>query len=83
MLLINPHFLHPHKTMVPNGPKNGPNSPKKLQVNEPPVLAMGVQPQHSGANGTCGCWVICFQEPLEQLSMQQELAKGNVWGRKP
>lgn len=27
--------------------------------------------------------VTCSQEPLEQLSIQQELAKGNVWGRNP
>lgn len=46
-------------------------------------MAMGVQPQHGGADGTRGCCVTCFKEPLGQLRIQQELAKGNVWGRNP
>lgn len=46
------------------------------------MLAMGVQAQHGGAKALVGV-VTSFKEPLGQLSIQQELPRGNVWGRKP
>lgn len=46
------------------------------------MLAMGVQAQHGGAKALMGV-VTSFKEPLGQLSIQQELPRGDVWGRKP